>query len=90
VVACSALKRAYRDSPDGRPSERALVYLKGDRETVGARLGSRDGHFMPASLLASQFATLEEPSADETPDRRVDRAPPRRSSSDRYFTVTQR
>ena len=67
VVACSALKRAYRGVLlGGRPGAR-LVYLKGDRETVASRLGERDGHFMPASLLESQFATLEAPQADEGP-----------------------
>ena len=65
VVACSALKRAYRAVLVGERAGARLVYLKGDCETVAARLGARDGHFMPASLLASQFATLEEPSPDE-------------------------
>ena len=67
VVACSALKRAYREillggRPDGR-----LVLLEGSQETVARRLGSRDGHFMPSSLLESQFAALEAPTADERP-----------------------
>jgi gluconokinase len=67
VVACSALKRAYRDILiDGRADVR-LVYLKGDRELVARRIAARDDHFMPASLLDSQFATLEEPAADERP-----------------------
>ena len=67
VVACSALKRSYRDVLMGGRSDARLVYLRGDSDTVAARLGSRDGHFMPASLLASQFATLEEPGLDERP-----------------------
>jgi carbohydrate kinase (thermoresistant glucokinase family) len=67
VVACSALKRAYRDVLFENRGGARLVYLKGDRDTVKERLGTRDGHFMPASLLASQFATLEEPAADERP-----------------------
>jgi len=67
IVTCSALKRAYRailvsDRPDVR-----LVYLRGTRETIAARLAARHGHFMPAALLDSQFATLEEPTADERP-----------------------
>jgi gluconokinase len=67
VVACSALKRAYRDILLGdRPGAR-LVHLEGSRETVARRLGSRDGHFMPPSLLESQFAALEVPTADERP-----------------------
>ena len=42
-----------------------MVYLKGDRDLIARRLASRDGHFMPAALLDSQFAALEEPQADE-------------------------
>jgi gluconokinase len=67
VVACSALKRAYRDILiDGRPDVR-LVFLKGDQDLIARRIAARDDHFMPASLLDSQFATLEEPTADERP-----------------------
>ena len=60
VIACSALKQAYRDRLASGGSVR-FVYLKGDAKTIGPRLAGRTGHFMPASLLASQFATLEEP-----------------------------
>jgi gluconokinase len=60
VVACSALKQAYRDRLASGGSLR-VVYLKGDAETIAPRLAERRGHFMPPSLLASQFATLEEP-----------------------------
>ena len=42
-----------------------FVYLKGSQEVIAQRTGSRKGHFMPASLLNSQFETLEEPSSDE-------------------------
>jgi gluconokinase len=68
IVACSALKRAYRDIlVGGRPDVR-IVFLKGDRDLIARRLVARaDHHFMPASLLDSQFATLEEPAADERP-----------------------
>jgi len=60
VVACSALKQAYRDRlAKGGPVR--FVYLKGDAETIAPRLAGRMGHFMPPTLLASQFATLEEP-----------------------------
>jgi gluconokinase len=65
VVACSALRRAYRDVLIGKREGARLVYLEGDKATVGQRLGSRDGHFMPAALLDSQFATLEPPAPDE-------------------------
>ena len=60
VIACSALKQAYRDRLASGGSVR-VVYLKGDAETIAPRLAERRGHFMPPSLLASQFATLEEP-----------------------------
>ena len=67
VVSCSALKRSYRDILiDDRPDVR-LMYLQGDRELIEARLSARRGHFMPATLLDSQFSTLEPPAADEKP-----------------------
>ena len=65
IVSCSALKRAYRDRIIGTRSGVRLVYLKGDMALIGRRLRARKGHFMPASLLESQFAVLEEPQADE-------------------------
>ena len=67
VLACSALKRAYRDILiDGRPDVR-LVYLKGEESLIARRMATRHGHFMPAGLLHSQFETLEEPAPDERP-----------------------
>jgi gluconokinase len=60
VLGCSALKQAYRDRLS-RAGEMRWVYLKGDAATIEPRLASRRGHYMPPSLLASQFATLEEP-----------------------------
>jgi gluconokinase len=60
VLACSALRQRYRDRL-ARAGEIRWVYLKGDATTIEPRLASRRGHFMPATLLASQFATLEEP-----------------------------
>jgi len=60
VLACSALKRAYRDRLS-RSTMLRWVYLKGDAATIEPRLASRHDHYMPASLLGSQFATLEEP-----------------------------
>ena len=65
VIACSALKRAYRDILIGDRPDVRLVYLKGDRDLIARRLATRDGHFMPPSLLESQFATLEEPPQPE-------------------------
>lgn len=67
VVACSALKRSYRDIIIGDRPDVRLVYLKGDRQLITTRLACRQGHFLPAGLLASQFAALEEPTADEHP-----------------------
>jgi carbohydrate kinase (thermoresistant glucokinase family) len=67
TVACSALKRAYRDVLIGERRDVGLVYLKGARELIAHRLAARDGHFMPPSLLDSQFAALEEPQPDEHP-----------------------
>jgi gluconokinase len=65
VVTCSALKHAYRDLlTDGR-AEVTFVYLKGSPEVMARHLAGRHGHFMPASLLASQFDTLEEPGPGE-------------------------
>ena len=65
VVTCSALKRAYRDVlTHGRPFVR-IVYLDGSQSLIGERIAHRTGHFMPASLLASQFDALETPTADE-------------------------
>jgi carbohydrate kinase (thermoresistant glucokinase family) len=65
VMACSALRRTYRDVLlHGRKDVR-LVYLDGTEPLIGDRLSHRKGHFMPPGLLASQFATLEPPDTDE-------------------------
>lgn len=60
VLACSALKKAYRDVLQFDDSVR-LVYLRNDRETIRERLEHRHGHFMNPGLIDSQFDTLEEP-----------------------------
>ncbi len=67
IVTCSALKRAYRRIIIGDRPDVALVYLKGSRELIGARMAARQHHFMPPALLDSQFAALEEPGPDENP-----------------------
>jgi gluconokinase len=67
VVTCSALRRAYRDVVVGDVPDVRLVYLKGEHDLIARRQAARHGHFMPASLMASQFATLEEPGPDERP-----------------------
>jgi gluconokinase len=76
IVACSALRRSYRDrliAAAGRPV--VFVWLDGSKETIGARMARRKHHFMPTSLLDSQFATLEPPGPDE-PVVRVSIEPP--------------
>ena len=65
IVTCSSLKRSYREALDRRGSGVEFIYLAGSRETIANRLASRQGHFMPNSLLDSQFAALEEPAPDE-------------------------
>jgi gluconokinase len=75
LITCSALKRSYRDVINRRGSGVVFVFLAGSKETIAARLAVRHGHFMPSSLLDSQFADLEEPTSDE-PAIRVDVGPP--------------
>jgi gluconokinase len=67
VVACSALRRAYRDILIGDRPDVRLVYLKGSQALIGEHMRARHGHFMPTALLDSQFQTLEEPGPDENP-----------------------
>ncbi len=67
IVACSALKRAYRDILIGSRQDVRLIYLKGDQDLIAQRIAARADHFMPPNLLDSQFAALEEPKADERP-----------------------
>nr|WP_299504443.1 gluconokinase [uncultured Rhizobium sp.] len=67
VIACSALKRRYRDLIRGRLGDVRLVFLDGTRYLTAARLGARKGHFASTSLLDSQLQTLERPGADEAP-----------------------
>ncbi len=61
VLACSALKRRYRDALRSGIRDIRFVYLCGDPELIRARMQARSGHFMPGSLLDSQIATLEPP-----------------------------
>ena len=65
IVTCSALKHAYREILIGDRPRVRLVYLQGDKALIARRLASRKNHFMPPGLLDSQFATLEEPVAQE-------------------------
>lgn len=61
VLACSALKKAYRDQLRAGNEGVVFVYLHGDYELIAGRMQAREAHFMPADLLRSQFAALEEP-----------------------------
>ena len=65
VMACSALKRRYRDLLIGGRADVRLIYLRGDEDLIAQRITARRGHFMTASLLRSQFEDLEEPVAQE-------------------------
>jgi gluconokinase len=65
VVSCSALKRSYREVLRGALPV-SFVWLDAARDQLASRLATRTGHYMPASLLDSQLATLEPPHADET------------------------
>jgi len=60
VLACSALKAVYRERLQ-RAGDVRFIYMRGDMETIAARLAARSHRYMPASLLPSQFAALEEP-----------------------------
>jgi len=70
VVACSALRRAYRDAILAQAPDARFVELDGSRDLLGERIGSRRGHFMPPTLLDSQLALLE-PLAEDEPGVRV-------------------
>ena len=63
IITCSALRRQYRDVL--RDEQTVFVYLRGSRDQIAARLANRHGHYMPESLLDSQFAALEPPGPDE-------------------------
>jgi len=64
-MGCSALKRKYRDQIRQHAPNVQFLYLEGSRDVIAKRQASRPGHFMPASLLTSQFATLEPLEPDE-------------------------
>jgi gluconokinase len=65
IIACSALKHAYRDVLLRGRNDVRFVFLQGTRELIADRLAHRTGHFMPPDLLTSQFRTLEPPADDE-------------------------
>jgi len=65
VVTCSALRKTYRDRLRGAAEGRLqFIFLTGDPKVLESRMGARTGHFMPASLLQSQLATLESPEGE--------------------------
>jgi len=76
VLTCSALKKAYRDRLRQADPELFFVHLSGSRELLSSRLVARQGHFMPASLLDSQLASLEAPQAPAESCLTVDIASP--------------
>lgn len=67
IITCSLLKRSYRDLVIDARKRVKLLYLRGHKHVIAERMAQRKGHFMPPSLLDSQFATLEEPGPDEYP-----------------------
>ena len=86
VVTCSALKRSYRDLlRDGHPSV-WFAHVTADPDLIGERLAHRTGHYMPASLLESQLATLE-PLADDEPGARISGAAAPASVVDELLAV---
>jgi carbohydrate kinase (thermoresistant glucokinase family) len=66
VVACSALRRAYRERIRAHAGEVCFLFLQGDYALIAQRMRLRVGHYMQADLLDSQFQTLETPAPDET------------------------
>lgn len=67
VIACSALKRAYREVLVHGRNDVRIVFLNGTQDLIAERLAARKGHFMPPGLLTSQFRTLEPPQLNERP-----------------------
>jgi gluconokinase len=67
VIACSALKRAYREVLVHGRTDVRIVFLDGTKDLIASRLAQRKGHFMPPELLDSQFKTLEPPDTGENP-----------------------
>jgi gluconokinase len=67
VIACSALKRAYRDVLVHGRNDVRIIFLEGTQKLIADRLALRKGHFMPPGLLVSQFKTLEPPDGSENP-----------------------
>jgi gluconokinase len=76
VIACSALRRVYRDRIRAGAPDVRFVFLDGPADLIRARMAGRTGHYMPPTLLASQLQTLEPPGDDEPDVLRLDIARP--------------
>lgn len=72
VIVCSALKQVYRDKIREGNNNVIFLHLHADKAVITERMQNREGHFMPVSLLDSQFATLEMPSEEETKTHYID------------------
>ena len=66
MIACSALRRSYRDRIRAAAPGVRFLFLDGPPDLIGSRMAGRSGHYMPGTLLDSQFRTLEVPGEDET------------------------
>ncbi len=88
IIGCSALRRVYRDRiRAGAGGEVTFVHLAGDRDLIASRMAARSGHYMPLSLLDSQFATLERPGPDEAIEVTIDQ--PMKPSSARSCLISE-
>ncbi len=72
MIVCSALKQTYRDQIREGNNKVVFLHLHAEKEVIAKRMLNREGHFMPLSLLDSQFATLEIPNANEPSTHHVD------------------
>ncbi|WP_027468721.1 gluconokinase [Deefgea rivuli] len=87
LIVCSSLKKAYRDRLRVGNPNLAFLFLKGDFDLIEQRLIARKGHFQKSGMLASQFAALEVPGADETDVIVIDIAPPLDVVIDEAYTA---
>lgn len=87
VLACSALKEKYRARLLDGAQGMAVIHLKGSYETIGSRLSAREGHYMKAGLLESQFKALEEPQSALVLDVSMPLRDMLDTISEKYFTL---
>jgi gluconokinase len=88
VASCSALKRKYRDQLRRHCPDAEFLHLRGSPELIGGRLAARTGHFMPATLLRSQFDALEQLGPDEA-GRTVDASDDVDAIVDTFLGITR-